>query len=1121
MSFLDHFRRKSSVPDEPPTRHVENRERAATKSAEPASGAPTPAPPTAREHAAAAHVEEHGRVAEENEKQNIVGGSQNSATAETPPPPEEQARIRFSVGDFLHRIPHHLLKHGPHDITFEVCFDAADVGDRVAQGQTTIPLFEVYKRAPHIFRKEIQESDHIEIRFPWQRLMSFIKPENGGAHTRGGSSAAAGALAARVRSRTAERVSPLPPPPSPGESASFAETARAAKLKQLRQPASWAAKPKPPHSPAPSTATEPAAPAPAPPAAESVTTKSTTPVPAVAPAESAGSAAASTHPALSSGAVEPPREPALAETTPKAAPAAQPLLDLGLAPEPAVVSSAAPERPERARDPALETVEVALLKAEHARQMNALARERDALGAQRAQLQNELELFRQAAAEVRARLDEQTSAMAERQAEIARAENTRAELQKQMDDRQSHVAALEAEIARLNAGNEDALKTVLQERDALLQQKAYLTEQLSKVRLARPGAAMAVSPNENTSGDSAVRGMQGVERSKREARQIEELQRRITAFESSQKEAAHELTREREARIKVERALAAAERARAEATALVENTRAESRRDLETGLRKRDSELARTQQELQEQLDAAIRANEQTKAEKHQLLTQLNELQSTAIPERDQLRARVAELEQSGHSAAPAAAGVGDWESRAVASLESDVEGYRARIKALLQERDAWLQERTQLAAQSSTPATASLSGAVTNSIVEQLTMAQEKLRADLETVTDERDRLAAQLRKIEQQGTTSESVDRDGRIDELGKELISLRQTSEAARQHFDTQMRVAIEERDAARQQLAELERAHATRDASSARALNELRARLTAQEKTIAELRASATAEKESGGAVNEAAVRQIEETARERAKEFEKQIAALRDENIVLTARVKNLEATSEQERKNFARQTEEIAHRNHLLEDQLKTLSTESQRAVDEMRRQRDRLEAEKEAARSAFVTAEAAHTAQKASLAREHEAAIKRRDEALAALEEASARAQEAAEALTHEHMRREAAEAEAKERLERELAQHQHERDLLQRQRDELRSRLSRIVSEQSDLLEQIDNPSWSTKPVENRPRTTTDRKEEEDVKVIEITGAEVVNATDTDANIHLPQVRPVQTRPPEVRTG
>jgi chromosome segregation ATPase len=1103
MSFLDHFRRKSSAADDTTAQPVEKRDPVAKTTVASEVAAPQPeAVPEARRD------ENGGAPVDENEKKSVPADPAPDARSTD----ERDTRIRFSVGDFLHRIPHQLLKHGPHDITFEVSFEAADVGDRIAQGQTTIPLVEVYKRAPHIFRKEILESDNIEIRFPWQKLMSFIKPENGGAHhPRSAPHAAAIPLATRVRSRATERTPPLPPPPSHNDGSTFKETARAAKLRSLRQPASWYTKPRTAPADGPQSGdASPTTPAPseAAPAlsAEPIVAESTPAPeasrekePSTTSADATSAESTSSSSALTTGR---PPESATGNESPRPA---QPLLDLGLAPE---SPATPPDRPrEQPREHPHETVELALLKAEHTRHMNELARERDALTAQRSELQSEVTLLRNLMADVRAELEQQKTAAAQRQEEIARAENARVELHQQIESRTSELAALQAEIDRLKTGNEEAVQTIAQERDALLQQKAYLTDQLTKVRQGRPGIAGPMPGAESgAAGDLAGRGMQ-VERSKREyQRQIEELQRRITAFESSQKESAHELSRERESRIKVERALAAAERARAEATALVENMRVESRRDLETGLRKRESELARTQQELQEQLDAANRAHEQAKADKQQLLTQLDELKSTAVSERDQLRARVAELEQSAQAAAPQGTGVHDWESRAVASLESDVEGYRARIKALLQERDAWNQERAQLAEKMSAPAASVISGGMANSIVEQLTLAQEKLRADLETVTEERNRLAAQLQKLEQRAENTSPIPAT-RPDERVK---------------LEAQVRLITEERDAARQRISELERAQTARASETDHTLDQLRAQLGAREQTIAQLRASTTAEKENAGAVSDAAIRQIEQSARERALEFQKQIGVLRDENTVLAARVRNLEATAAQEQKNFRQQTEEIATRNRLLEDQLKTLSAESQRALEEMRRERDRLETEKAAARAAFVSAEAAHTAQKASLAKEHEAAIKRRDEAVAALEEASTRAQEAAEALTHEHMRREAAEAEAKERLERELARHQRERDLLQRQRDDLRSRLSRIVSEQSDLLDQMsDHPTAAGKSGEGRPRTTTAGNEEENVKVIEITGAEVVNAADTESNIPLPQARPVQTRPPEVRTG
>jgi chromosome segregation ATPase len=1089
MSFLDHFRRKSSAPDEATVRVAETPDPLAKKIVEAADAPAAPLTQSVRDAGDAGVA----RMAEEKSK--------SSAAVPTPPAAEE-TRIRFCVGDFLHRIPHHLLKQGPHDITFEVAFDAADVGDRIAHGHTTIPLVEVYRRAPHIFRKEIRESDNIEIRFPWRKLMSFIKPDNGNAQTQGTPQATAQTLATRVRSRMPDRVPPVPPPPSPSsahtEGSSFAESARAAKLKGLRQPASWYTKPRPPQPAATENAVDP--PRPATPSNASVPDAPVSPRPAPSTAIVDDPTASAAIPTISQSPTPIERAPEPEPLNPTTlSTAAQPLLDLGLAPE---TPTAPPS--DRPREQPVETVELTLLKAEHTRQLHELARERDALAAQRSHLQNEVESLRNLAADFRTQIEEQKSSVAERQEEIVRAENIRNELQNQVDTRASDVSALQAEIEKLKAGKDEAVQTIAQERDALLQQKAYLCEQLAMVRQSRPGAAAlgsATNSGDIAAIDSQVAGVQA-ERSKRaHQRQIEELQRRLTAFESSQKESAHELTREREARIKVERALAAAERARAEATALVENMRAETRRDLEAGLRKREAELARTQQELQEQLDAAIRTNEQAKAEKQQLLGQIQELQSAATSEREQLQARVAELAQTAGATGAAAPPVNDWESRAVASLESDVEGYRARIKALLQERETWNQERDQLNAKLAAQNDPRSAGSEAHSIVQELTMAGEKLRADLEAATEERNRLAEQLRTLEQRTQIPEQEKLD------------------AARHDLETRLRSTAEERDRAQQSLAEAERTRNNRDAETARIFEELRHQLAAQEKTIGELRAGLAQQNESARTANETSLRMLEQSAREKVEESEKQIAALRGENALLTSRLQNTEAAANDERAILVQQMRELADEKRALEKRVEVVSAESQQAIAQIRRQRDLFEAEKDAARAALVIAEATHKAESASFVREHQSALKSRAEAVAAMEEASLRAQEAAEALTQEHMKRESVEAEARERLDRELARHERERDLLQQQRDQLRSRLSRIVSEQSDLLDQMsDNPTLSAKPVEARPLDTT---KDDDVNVIEITGAEMVNTAESEANVQLPQVRPVQTRPPEVRTG
>src|SRR5205085_5873399 len=74
----------------------------------------------------------------------------------------------------------------------------------------------------------------------------------------------------------------------------------------------------------------------------------------------------------------------------------------------------------------------------------------------------------------------------------------------------------------------------------------------------------------------------GLERSALEyKRQIDELQRRIMILEAGRREGVQELQREREAKIKAERALGAADRLRTETALKLEESHAAMRRDYE------------------------------------------------------------------------------------------------------------------------------------------------------------------------------------------------------------------------------------------------------------------------------------------------------------------------------------------------------------------------------------------------------------------------------------------------------------------------------------------------------------------------------------------------------------
>ncbi len=132
--------------------------------------------------------------------------------APVPPRPaavERKHEIQLELGEFLPRIPKQLLHDGPHDVRARLVFDIGDLADRITRGQTTIPLPEIHRRAPEIFREEILASDETEIRFPWQTVMRMLADArttpSAALQADGLSQAAAESLVQEVRNRRAVR----------------------------------------------------------------------------------------------------------------------------------------------------------------------------------------------------------------------------------------------------------------------------------------------------------------------------------------------------------------------------------------------------------------------------------------------------------------------------------------------------------------------------------------------------------------------------------------------------------------------------------------------------------------------------------------------------------------------------------------------------------------------------------------------------------------------------------------------------------------------------------------------------------------------------------------------------
>ena len=104
------------------------------------------------------------------------------------------------------------LLHGdPHNTESRLKFDIAELADRIARGATTIPLTEIHRRAPEIFREEILASNKTEVRFPWQKMMRMLadaRTAPGLAPSATGlTPAAAVSLAERLRHEQATRRS--------------------------------------------------------------------------------------------------------------------------------------------------------------------------------------------------------------------------------------------------------------------------------------------------------------------------------------------------------------------------------------------------------------------------------------------------------------------------------------------------------------------------------------------------------------------------------------------------------------------------------------------------------------------------------------------------------------------------------------------------------------------------------------------------------------------------------------------------------------------------------------------------------------------------------------------------
>jgi len=278
---------------------------------------------------------------------------------------------------------------------------------------------------------------------------------------------------------------------------------------------------------------------------------------------------------------------------------------------------------------------VAVIKGDYERQLAELELARTTYAAEVERLQSELNRTAD-------RLDEERTANAVSREMLQQSIRDRDTTQQQIADLQSKLATLQKD-GRLSA--------VTAERDALLQQKAHLSSQISE--LSKRGAS-AVPRGGDNAGASAVL-----------QRQVEEFQRRIALMESAQRDTALELAREKEARAKADKLLAAAEKLQEQSANYMETAKAEIRKEIEASVKPREIEARKIQKELQDQL------------------TQLSDQNKKLTAELENARATATSATPSPASSAESI------HTQAISQLEEDIENYRERLKALLKERDA------------------------------------------------------------------------------------------------------------------------------------------------------------------------------------------------------------------------------------------------------------------------------------------------------------------------------------------------------------------------------------------------------------------------------------------------
>ena len=288
------------------------------------------------------------------------------------------------------------------------------------------------------------------------------------------------------------------------------------------------------------------------------------------------------------------------------------------------------------------------------------------------------------------------------------------------------VEELGEKLAKSEALNQ-RVAGLTEERDALAEQQAALSRQVAEFQKRGKLGAMIGGGERPT---------------KAQQRQVDEWQRRIAAMEGQQRESAMELGREKESKIKLERQLAAAERLHRDGAAMIEATQSAMRREFDVLNRKRELEMGRAMKEASEQLAEVKGAN------------------AKLLLELEGMKGRGAEVLGVGRNET-----VDEWEGRALAQLNADIEGYRLRIRELLAERD--LSEGRQFGEESGGDL------AILQETITGLQKENAALKKEQEAAEKDREEMVSKI-------LSSEGAWEKERT-ELGRQLETMRQAYEA----------------------------------------------------------------------------------------------------------------------------------------------------------------------------------------------------------------------------------------------------------------------------------------------------------------------------------------------------